>query len=98
MPRVLRPLLELACVTHPGQIRPENEDSIVADADIGFAVLADGMGGHNAGEVASRIAVEVVSTKIRAHASIERIVASRAEALVAEYIDAANAAVLEAAS
>jgi len=98
MPRVLGPLLELACVTHPGQIRSENEDSIAADAEAGFAVLADGMGGHNAGEVASRMAVELVSAKIRADASLQRLLGSSAEALMAQYIEEANTALLEAAS
>ena len=98
MPRVLSPLLELACVTHPGRIRSENEDSIAADAEVGFAVLADGMGGHNAGEVASRMAVDLVSAKIRADASLQRLLGSSAEALMAQYIEEANTALLEAAS
>ena len=38
-------------------VRSHNEDSIAADAETGLAVLADGMGGYNAGEVASGIAV-----------------------------------------
>jgi protein phosphatase len=98
MPGVPKPLLQLACETHPGQIRPENEDSMAADAETGFAVLADGMGGHNAGEVASRMATEVVSARIRADASIGRLLGSCAEELITEYIEDANSAVLEAAS
>lgn len=48
--------------THKGNIRRTNEDSIYAPSDGSgfFAVVADGMGGHNAGEVASKIAVETI--------------------------------------
>jgi len=44
--------------TDPGRVRGNNEDWIVFDGDAGAAVLADGMGGLNAGEVASREAAE----------------------------------------
>ncbi|MDF1693728.1 MAG: Stp1/IreP family PP2C-type Ser/Thr phosphatase [Zhongshania sp.] len=48
-------------VTHIGQVREHNEDAIGIAADHGYMVVADGMGGHNAGEVASSIAVAEVS-------------------------------------
>ena len=48
-------------LSHPGMVRPHNEDAIFADPDYGLVILADGMGGYNAGEVASGIAVKVVS-------------------------------------
>ncbi|TAM45609.1 MAG: Stp1/IreP family PP2C-type Ser/Thr phosphatase [Gammaproteobacteria bacterium] len=51
----------MAGLTDPGRVRPENEDCIAFHPDIGFAVLADGMGGHQAGEVASRMAVDVMT-------------------------------------
>ena len=53
--------LEVATATDPGMVRSHNEDSIACDAEIGLAVLADGMGGYNAGEVASGMAVETVA-------------------------------------
>jgi PPM family protein phosphatase len=53
--------LDIASLSHPGMVRAHNEDTIFADADAGIAVLADGMGGYSAGEVASGIAVNVVS-------------------------------------
>jgi protein phosphatase len=57
--------LEVAIATHPGMVRSHNEDSIAADPEIGLAVLADGMGGYNAGEVASGIAVELIRAEMK---------------------------------
>jgi protein phosphatase len=47
-------------VTDVGKVRDHNEDAIGAQPDIGLWVLADGMGGYNAGEVASGIAVKTI--------------------------------------
>ncbi len=57
----LRGKIEFAELTDTGQVREHNEDAIGSDGDIGLMVLADGMGGYNAGEVASGIAVQIVS-------------------------------------
>jgi PPM family protein phosphatase len=54
--------LDVASLSHPGMVRTHNEDSVFVDGDAGLAVLADGMGGYSAGEVASGIAVNVIST------------------------------------
>lgn len=56
--------LEIICQTDPGMVRSHNEDSVACEAACGLVVLADGMGGYNAGEVASGIAVSVVETEI----------------------------------
>ncbi len=45
-------------LTDVGRVREHNEDDIGSDPDVGLWVLADGMGGYNAGEVASGIAVK----------------------------------------
>ena len=47
-------------VTHAGTVRPHNEDAILVDAAHGLFVVADGMGGVSAGEVASQIAIETI--------------------------------------
>lgn len=48
----------------PGQVRANNEDAISFDVAAGIAVLADGMGGLEAGEIASRIAVDTLMMKM----------------------------------
>ena len=57
--------LEFASHTDPGMVRSHNEDSIALLADKGLVVLADGMGGYNAGEVASGMATTVLTTELR---------------------------------
>jgi len=57
--------LEIASCTDPGMVRSHNEDSIASDADKGLVVLADGMGGYNAGEVASGMATTVIITELQ---------------------------------
>ena len=59
--------LEIISQTDSGLARSHNEDSVAQDASCGLVVLADGMGGYNAGEVASGIAVSVVVTEIKQH-------------------------------
>ena len=57
--------LEIVTSTDPGMVRSHNEDSIAADASKGLVVLADGMGGYNAGEVASGMATTVITTELQ---------------------------------
>ncbi|HUW25885.1 MAG TPA: Stp1/IreP family PP2C-type Ser/Thr phosphatase [Gallionella sp.] len=56
--------LEIVSQTNSGMVRSHNEDSVAQEAACGLVVLADGMGGYNAGEVASGIAVSVVATEV----------------------------------
>lgn len=55
---------EFYCATDTGRLRNNNEDSVVVDAQAGVAVLADGMGGYNAGEVASGMATSFISSQL----------------------------------
>jgi len=49
--------LQFACASDEGRMRPQNQDYVAFDDTLGLALLADGMGGHKGGEVASYIAV-----------------------------------------
>jgi len=57
----LRGKFQFAEVTDTGKVREHNEDAIGSDSDNALMVLADGMGGYNAGEVASGIAVQTIT-------------------------------------
>jgi serine/threonine protein phosphatase PrpC len=50
--------------SHPGMVRPKNEDAMLADGKNGVFVVADGVGGRAAGEVASALAVDTVEKNI----------------------------------
>ena len=58
-------VLEIVSQTHSGMVRSHNEDSVAYDTSCGLVVLADGMGGYNAGEVASGITISVMSSEIK---------------------------------
>lgn len=58
-------VLEFASLSDTGLVRAHNEDAIETSQEIGLAILADGMGGYNAGEVASRMSVELISKHIK---------------------------------
>jgi protein phosphatase/serine/threonine-protein phosphatase Stp1 len=53
--------LRSSAATHPGTIRPRNEDSLVDRPDLGLWVVADGAGGHGAGDVASGCIAEALA-------------------------------------
>lgn len=57
-------------LTHQGNVRSNNEDAFSRNPALGLWVVADGMGGHEAGEVASAIAIESISRKVRQGKSI----------------------------
>jgi serine/threonine protein phosphatase PrpC len=60
----LSQVLEIAVRSDPGIVRERNEDATFASARYGLAVLADGMGGYNAGEVASSMAATVLGSEL----------------------------------
>jgi PPM family protein phosphatase len=58
-------VLEAHGLSDPGPVRKTNEDNFISDPAIRLFVVADGMGGHSAGEVASSLAVETIAGFIR---------------------------------
>jgi len=66
-------MIESAGLTDIGRRRQLNEDAMFVDDESGLYVVADGMGGHNAGEVASKLAVETVSNFVRRSGDDEEI-------------------------
>jgi len=56
--------IKVARLTDIGQLRDHNEDAVASDLSIGLLVLADGMGGYKAGEVASEVAVLTLTAEL----------------------------------
>lgn len=57
--------LATALLSDTGRVRKNNEDAVGEDRDLGLLILADGMGGYNAGEIASSLAVSTVHDTVR---------------------------------
>jgi protein phosphatase len=83
--------LAAAGATHQGR-RSSNEDAWLVDLDLGLLVLADGMGGHNAGEVASSLAVQTVQSFLRAAQTTPN------EVLLGDALARANGRILDEAT
>jgi len=58
--------VQIACCSNVGKVRKHNEDYIVGDESLRLVVLADGMGGYQAGEIASKIAADTVYQEMSA--------------------------------
>jgi len=66
---VTYPIIQAAACTHIGRVRSRNEDAVLADARLGLVAVADGLGGRNAGDMASRLAIESLSQSLATLAS-----------------------------
>ncbi|MGH8041642.1 MAG: PP2C family protein-serine/threonine phosphatase [Rudaea sp.] len=75
-------MIEFGHSTHVGLRREHNEDTYYADAELGLWLVADGMGGHEHGEVASAIARDAVVREISAGAELAQAVQRADEEII----------------
>jgi PPM family protein phosphatase len=68
------PVIEFGHGSHTGLRREHNEDTYCADAQMGLWLVADGMGGHDHGEVASSLARDCVSREFAAGADLKKAI------------------------
>ncbi len=96
--------LQIISLTDPGRVRGHNEDCVESRPDLGVVVLADGMGGYNAGEVASGMATSLIASGLaqvwtRENLDkLDREGASRfSQEVMAQQVSVANRAIFDAA-
>jgi PPM family protein phosphatase len=88
--------LDYAWRTDRGRVRSHNEDAVTVHADLGLLVVADGVGGASAGEVASTLAADTIRECFRRQA-LSRTDSERAKQLAAAAVEDANRAVWQLA-
>jgi len=93
--------LEFASKSHCGMVRSHNEDSLATAPECGLAILADGMGGYNAGEVASGMATAVLKNDLVADLSewykeLTKKGPAKLHTLLEARVAGANAAIFQA--
>ena len=100
----LNDALQIVSATDPGRVRAHNEDCVESRPELGVVVLADGMGGYNAGEVASGMATSLIASGLSitwTPGALKNLDRSGAIALahtrLQEQVTAANTAIFEAA-
>lgn len=100
----LNDALQIVSATDPGRVRAHNEDCVESRPELGVVVLADGMGGYNAGEVASGMATSLIASGISttwtadALKHLDRSAATAlAHSRLQDQVAAANTAIFEAA-
>lgn len=95
--------IAIASRSDPGQVRSQNEDSVAHHLPLGLAILADGMGGYNAGEVASGMATAALKAQLEAQlppllqSADAANLQQKLHALMREAIAAANTAIYQMA-
>ena len=85
--------MKVVACTHRGNVRPINEDSFLMPENDGLVLVADGMGGHQAGEVASAMAAETIRACAQKAAGREITVRS-----AVSWVRKANKGIYQAAS
>ncbi len=90
--------LEVAYATDVGLVRQMNEDYVRVEPELGIVALADGMGGHDAGEVASEVAVEVAVEELYHAQRFTKMDAAQALMVVGQAVERANASVFTLAN
>ncbi|HMF76308.1 MAG TPA: protein phosphatase 2C domain-containing protein [Bryobacteraceae bacterium] len=91
-------MLEAFGISDPGCVRPNNEDYFISDSDSGIFILADGMGGANAGEFASRLSAETLYRYLLDHGTKNGASAPGVDSVLERGFMETNWAVRQAAS
>lgn len=87
------PLLQIAGLTQTGSKHRFNQDALITDDEMGLLLLADGMGGYNAGDVASRLAVNSLYSLLH-DAACQPGAAYHVQALLSNAVATTNALIL----